>query len=74
MIAPSSSAHLRRQPERKESEMAAKKTVRRSSSSSRSRTRKPKDLAVKRAAAVKGGVTGNAYRRSQMSDPCDGEE
>ena len=54
--------------------MAAKKTVRRSSSSSRSRTRKPKDLAVKRAAAVKGGVTGNAYRRSQMSDPCDGEE
>jgi len=54
--------------------MAAKKTVRRSASASRSTIRKPKDLAVKRATAVKGGATGNAYRRSQHSDPCDGEE
>jgi len=54
--------------------MTAKKTVRRSASTSTSKIRKPKDLAVKRATAVKGGVTSNAYRRSQHSDPCDGEE
>ncbi len=44
--------------------MAKKKTVKSSKSKS---SRGPKDLAVKRATAVKGGM----YRRS---DPCTGEQ
>jgi len=45
--------------------MAAKKTVKRSTSKSKSASR-PKDLAVKRSAAVKGGL-------ARRSDPCDGD-
>ena len=49
--------------------MVAKKTVKSSKSKSKSSGRL-KDLTVKKATAVKGG----RYRRSQMSDPCEGEE
>jgi hypothetical protein len=45
--------------------MASKKSAKRSTSKTRS-TRAPKDLAVKRTTAIKGGL----YRRS---DPCTGE-
>jgi hypothetical protein len=53
--------------------MTAKKTAQRSKPKSKSSSR-VKDLVVKKATAVKGGMSRNMYRRSQMSDPCEGEE
>lgn len=53
--------------------MVAKKTVKRSKPKSKSSTR-VKDLAVKKATAVKGGVSRNMYRRKGGGDPCEGGE
>ncbi len=52
--------------------MVAKKTVK-SKPKPKSTTR-VKDLSVRKAAAVKGGIIRRLARRSQMSDPCEGEE
>ncbi len=55
--------------------MAAKKTVKSVKPKAKSSSSgKLKDLLVKKTTAVKGGLSRNMYRRSQMSDPCDGEE
>ena len=62
-------AHISNVPDssgtRTEAKMPAKKTMKRSTSKTRS-ARAPKDLAVKRTTAIKGGL----YKRS---DPCTGE-
>jgi hypothetical protein len=55
--------------------MVAKKTVKSSKSKSTSKSSsRVKDLVVKKATSVKGGMSRNMYRRSQISDPCAGEE
>ncbi len=59
--------------DKKEREMVAKKTVKRSKPKSKSSTR-VKDLAVKKASAVKGGLSRNMYRRKGGGDPCEGGE
>ncbi len=51
--------------------MAAKKTVKRAKPKAKAKASgKLKDLMVKRATAVKGGM----YRRKGSSDPCEGGE